>query len=132
MKATSFYLAFSLLFAHHALLAQTRSEPPPKASPTAKPPAKPVAEKPAFSTEIYEKESTLASFADTVKVIREIDGRSEVIFMKRGGPFTAPEDGAAMEKLINSQKDKSPVQVTYDEESQKITRVMVGRQNSGK
>lgn len=85
-----------------------------------------------LSTEIYEKESSQEEMTDTVKILREMDGRSEVLFVKRAGVFTAPDDGLSMEKLIESQKSKSAVHVTFDGDSQKIHKVTSAPEKNGK
>lgn len=96
----------------------------PKAKETPKPP--PTTTPNPLNAQIYEKDSSMIQFSDSVKVIRELDGATEVLFVKRTGVFTAPEDGSAMEKLIMSQKSGSPVAVTIDETTQKIVRVGSG------
>ncbi len=75
-----------------------------------------------YNTEVYEKEDRQSKISDIVKVIREIDGGTEVVFSKVG-TYTAPTDEAAMERLQESLKSKLPVSVTFNEDSRKILKV---------
>lgn len=67
--------------------------------------------------------SEQVSFTDSVKIVRDLDGSMEIFFVKRAGVFTGPDDGAALEKLIMSQKSGAAVQVSVDEKTSKILRV---------
>lgn len=101
-----FFFLLSCLFFAVTCLAQTT--PAPKKS--------------QFSTEVYEKEDHQSKFTDVVKVIREMDGGTEVVFAKFG-TYTAPSDGTAMERLQESQKSKLPVPIVFNEDSRKILKV---------
>lgn len=121
----------SLFFIYPAFGGESKEEPttPPAAAekaPEAEKTKAPKKPKSSFSTEIYLKESNLAKFTDTVRVLRE----GEVFFAKRGGPYTIPTDATAMERLIDSMKGKAPVEITYDETNQKIH--SVGKPSTGK
>lgn len=84
----------------------------------------PTAKSKASGIQVLESETShQLTFTDTVKVVRDLDGATEVLFVKRSGVFTAPEDGGALEKLIMSQKSGSAVSVVADEQSSKIIRV---------
>lgn len=101
------------------------AKPAPAASPSAKAPAKPSATpKSQFNTNVFEKEDENIRFGDTVKLVRELDGNTEVLFMQRGGIYQAPNDQTALARLIESQRNKTPVNVVVNEASQKIMSVM--------
>lgn len=76
-----------------------------------------------YNTEVYEKEDRQAKLQDIVKVIREMDTGTEVVFTKVG-TYSAPSDDTAMERLQESQKSKLPVTFTFNEDSRKILKVM--------
>lgn len=74
------------------------------------------------NVQVYEKEDHQGKFSDVVKVIREMDGGTEVVFSKFG-TYYAPTDGTAMERLQESLKSKLPVNVTFNEDSRKLLKV---------
>jgi hypothetical protein len=78
--------------------------------------------KPNLNANIYEKQAAVSNFTDVVKFIRELDGQPEVVFGKFG-TYTAPDDGAAIEKLNKSLKKKLPVDIVFDEVTLKILKV---------
>lgn len=90
----------------------------------AQPTATPVpASKSQYSNvQVYEKEDHQSKFSDVVKVIREMDGGTEIVFSKFG-TYYAPTDGSAMERLVESQKSKLPVNVVFNEDSRKLLKV---------
>jgi hypothetical protein len=92
----------------------------PSATQPATGPTKPKSSSP--STQIFEPSSEQASFTDTVKFLRELDGEPEVVFQKFG-QFTIPANDTIKERLIESQKTKLPVTVTYNEVSRKVIKV---------
>lgn len=83
--------------------------------------------------QVHEKDSSAqVTFTDNVKIVRDLDGATEVLFVKRSGVFTAPEDGGAMEKLIMSQKSGTAVNIVADEHTFKIIRVSPADNEKGK
>lgn len=102
------------------------TKPAPTNSPTA---AAKSAEKPKsqYNTNVFEKEDENIRFSDTVKLVRELDGNTEVLFMQRGGIYQAPADQTALARLVDSQRTKSSVNVIVHEASQKIMSVLPGR-----
>lgn len=103
-------------------MASGKSYPAKIDQPKAATPAPEAPKKSQFNANIYEKEGSESQFGDVVKVIREIDGNTEVVFTKFG-TYTAPTDGTAMERLQESLKGKIPVMVTFNEDSRKILKV---------
>lgn len=75
-----------------------------------------------YNSEVYEKEEHQGKFSDIVKVIREMDGGTEIVFTKLG-TYTAPSDESQLERLQESLKSKLPVAVTFNEDSRKILKV---------
>lgn len=102
--------------------ASGKSYPAKTDQPKVATPAPEAPKKSQFNANIYEKEGSESQFGDVVKVIREIDGNTEVVFTKFG-TYTAPTDGTAMERLQESLKGKIPVMVTFNEDSRKILKV---------
>lgn len=103
------------------------AEAPPPKSATSKPAAPKASPTPAqsrFNTNIYEAQDDRVQFTDTVKLVRELDGNTEILFVKRGGVFQAPSDSSALARLIESQRSKSAVTVSVDDHSQKIMSVL--------
>lgn len=78
-----------------------------------------------FNTNIYEKTNYTMNFTDTVKLVREDDSGTQVMFMKKPGFFAAPSDETSLGKLVESQSTKTPVQVSVDEDSRKILKVQL-------
>jgi hypothetical protein len=78
-----------------------------------------------LNTQIYEQTSEESSFSGIVKVIREIQGESEVFFEGKQGFFgVAP--GVSQELLVKSQKKHVPVSVRVNTTSRQILSVQMG------
>lgn len=109
------------------------STPPP--SPTSKSPAAPVAPaakpKSQYNTNIYEASDETVSFTDVVRVVRDYEGQSEVLFSKKSGVFTGPKEAEAINRLVESQTNQTPVTVYYNEASRQILRVLNSPKASG-
>lgn len=103
--------------------------PLPSAKPQA--PSANAPKKSILNANIYEKPDDKVRFTDTVRLVRELDGNSEVLFVNKKGIFQAPSDGNAMVKLMESQNHKSPVTVVVDEDSQKILSVLSAAKPAG-
>ncbi len=86
------------------------------------PKTKPAPAKSQFNTQIYEDDSTTESFTAVVKVIREVQGETEVFFEGKQG-FYQLGSASQQEKLVKSQKGSKPVHVTVESGSRKITAV---------
>lgn len=109
-----------ILALHDVAMAQVDTPAKPKTT-TPAPNASP---KSAYNTKIYENTEDSRSFTDTVKLVRDMDGNAEVLFMKQGGVYQAPTDSTAMSKLVESQINKSAVRVTVDVDSRRINSVL--------
>ncbi|MBX3019483.1 MAG: hypothetical protein KF767_16470 [Bdellovibrionaceae bacterium] len=102
----------------------TKPAPAQSPSPATKSPDKPKSQ---YNTNVFEKDDENIRFSDTVKLVRELDGNTEVLFMQRGGIYQAPSDQTALARLIESQRGKTSVNVIVNEASQKIMSVLPGR-----
>lgn len=121
--------AFTTIHSNTVMAYQPRPYSPTKAAtPTSAPkaPSAPKADAPQsqFNTNIYEPADENVKFTDTVKLVRELDGNSEVLFMKKGGIYQSPNDSTAQSKLVESQTSKTPVTVIVNEETKKIMNVL--------
>jgi hypothetical protein len=90
--------------------------------PINKPAAKTQPPKSQFNTQIYEQDSTTQGFTAVVKIVREIQGDSQVFFEGRQGFYVLGDD-SQQTQLVDSQKQHTPVQVEIDVNSRKILKV---------
>lgn len=79
------------------------------------PAAKP---KSGYNTKVYEAESSEGTFTSTVKMVREVQGSWEVLFDAKSGVF--PVDDNLQAVFVECHKDKTPVTVRYNTESNRI------------
>ena len=123
MKAISFSLVCLLGICFSAALAAAEPSKPP--APTNPPP-----KKSQFNSQIYEKDKTEASFSASVKVVREVQGETQVFFEGVNGFYSlnmsSPSAGSWQSLLVSSQSKKFHVQVTVDPESRQILSVVRG------
>jgi hypothetical protein len=75
-----------------------------------------------FNTQVYEKEQSSESFSAVVKVVREVQGETEVFFEGKQGFYTLG-NSSLQERLVKSQKNQKPVNVQVDSMSRQITAV---------
>ena len=75
-----------------------------------------------FNTQIYEQTSEEGSLSGVVKVVREIQGETEVIFEGQSG-FYSVAPGVSGELLLKSQKTKTPVTVKINKTSRQILKI---------
>ncbi len=90
---------------------------------------KPGAAKSQFNSQIYEKESDEHSFTAPVKVVREVQGDTEVFFEGQSGFFIAKSSIQSL--LVNSQKKHIPLSVTVNKLSRQILKLEVSTEDSG-
>jgi hypothetical protein len=76
-----------------------------------------------LNTNIYEKESSEKTFSSKVKMVREVQGSSEVLFDSKPGIFTFDE--SQQTPLMQAKKDGSTVSVRYNEDNSHILSVQV-------
>lgn len=135
-QASRFVLGLCLL-APWASSAQPPSASSSIPSPSAisKSPVAPVAPaakpKSQYNTNIYEASDETMSFTDVVRVVRDYEGQSEVLFGKKSGVFTGPKEAEAINRLVESQTNQTPVTVYYNEASRQILRVLNSTKASG-
>ncbi len=90
----------------------------------AKPAEKPKSQ---FNANIFEKESTESTIATTVKLVREVQGETQVFLEGQQGFFSLasnnPNAGAYQNLLIDSQKKRTQVSVTLDPLNRQILKV---------
>jgi hypothetical protein len=86
------------------------------------PKTKPAPAKSQFNTQVYEKEQSSESFSAVVKVVREVQGETEVFFEGKQGFYTLANP-SMQERLVKSQKNQRPVTVQVDSTSRQITSV---------
>ena len=84
-----------------------------------KAPAKP---KSKFNAQIYEQEKETESFSAVVKVVREVQGETEVFFEGRQGFYGLSSD-AQQDAIVKSQTKKRPIHVEVDRNSRRILKV---------
>lgn len=78
-----------------------------------------------LNTQIYEHESEESSFEAVVKIIRNIQGDTEVFFEGKQGFYTLSSENLQA-LLVESQKKKAPVRVTINSSSRQILKVEWG------
>ncbi len=80
-----------------------------------------------FNTQVHEKQASESSFTAVVKLLREVQGDSQVFFEGKSGTFTldssSPKFGSMQTLLVTSQKKKVPVSVTFNSDSLQILSV---------
>ena len=85
------------------------------------------ASKTGLNTQIYEKEDAGIGFDGVVKIIREVQGETQVFFEDKQGYFALnmsnPNAGAWQNLLTQSQKKRSKVNVLLDLQSRQILKV---------
>ncbi len=81
-----------------------------------------------FNTQVHEKEASESSFTAVVKILREVQGDSQVFFEGKSGTFTldsgSPQFGSMQTLLVTSQKKKIPVSVTFNSDTLQILTVV--------
>ncbi len=114
MKATTLCLSCVLiLLVGGSVLAESSGKPstPPKA-------------KGKLNAQVFEKEDSTASFTAKPKVIREIQGETQVLFEGQQGFFilnmSSPSAGSWQNLLNASQTKKFKVNISYDPDSRQI------------
>lgn len=118
-----FFLSLFLVLAATLKVSLSAADGPKMAPSNVK---SPTVQKSKINTNIYEKSDEAMRFSDIVKLVRETDDGTQVMFMKMPGFFGAPPDSTSMAHLIESQKRKSIVQITADENSRRINSVHIG------
>jgi hypothetical protein len=81
------------------------------------------AKKSKFNTQIYEKEDPLETFQDSVKMVRDMAGESQVIFKSRPGFFIIEDSnsGATFKnQLMKAQKTNRELSITINKESRTV------------
>lgn len=77
-----------------------------------------------LNAQIFEKESSESSFTSQTKVIREVQGETQVFFVDQKGFFvlndSGPNAGSWQNLLTQSQTKKFKVSVTVDPDSRQI------------
>lgn len=129
MKAISFSTIILIGFCFFTNLASAQSDGTSKTSTPktgTKPNPKPKSSQ--FNSQIYEKEKSESTFTAQVKIVREIQGDTQVFFLGVQGFYvlnlSASSAGSWQNLLIASQTKKFPVQVTVDTESRLILNVI--------
>jgi len=88
------------------------AEPSKPAAASAKP-------KSQFNSQVYEQTDSVETFSAVVKVVRQVQGETEVFFEGRQGFYVLGNE-SAQERLIKSQQKKKPVRVEIETGSRKI------------
>jgi hypothetical protein len=83
---------------------------------TASPAGKPKSQ---FNSQIYEQENNTESFTGIVKIVREVDGETQVFFEGKQGFYSLASD-SMQSKLVTSQTKKRPINVEVDKDSRRI------------
>lgn len=81
--------------------------------------ATPAQPKSQFNANVYEQSDGVQSFSAVVKVVREVQGETEVFFEGRQGFYTL-ENSSLQERLIKSQQKARPVSVQVEPTARKI------------
>jgi hypothetical protein len=84
-----------------------------------------------YNNQVYEKSSDEEqSFTAIVKVVREVQGETEVFFEGKQGFYTL---GSGSQSLLNtSQKKKIPVSVSINPQNRQILKVELSAEGPGK
>ncbi len=94
---------------------------PTAAAATAKP-AAPTKAKSQFNSQVYEQSDSTESFSAVVKVVREVQGETEVFFQGHQGYYVLGNP-SLQERLVKSQQKSRPVSVQVDVNARKILNV---------
>jgi hypothetical protein len=110
MQAQIFYIIFLVFF---TLTPQVQSAEPP-------------AKKSRLNTQIYEKQDSVETFQDQVKLVRDMAGESQVIFKAHPGFYVIEDTGSGAKfknLLLKAQKNNRQLSITVDTESRLIKEV---------
>lgn len=79
--------------------------------------------KSSLNTQIFEAESSVETFQDQVKLVRDMAGESQVIFKNRTGFFILEDSSSGAQfknRLLNAAKANRGVSVSFDKETRVI------------
>ncbi len=107
MKPLFISISLMMGFFHFTALAEGTKKTAPKSQ---------------FNTQVYEQEQSSKSFSAVVKVLREVQGETQVFFEGQQGFFSLGND-SLQEKLVKSQKEKKAVSVEVDMAARRILKV---------
>lgn len=94
-------------------------KPPTPAASQQAPATAPAKPKSQFNSQVYEQSAETESFSAIVKVVREVQGETEIFFEGKQGFYTLASD-AMQAKMVKSQQKQKPVQVEIDTNARKI------------
>lgn len=86
-------------------------------------PSKSAASKSSLNTQIFEKESSVETFQDQVKLVRDMAGESQVIFKSHPGFFILEDNGSGAKfknQLLKATKSKHSLSISFEKESRII------------
>jgi hypothetical protein len=77
-----------------------------------------------FNTQVHVQESSESSFVAVVKIVREIQGETQVFFEGKSGFYTlssnSPSFGSIQSLLVESQKKKFAVSVKVNDDTKTL------------
>jgi hypothetical protein len=94
-----------------------------KAAEKTSPPAK--NSKSSLNTQVFESQDELSSFADQVKLVREMAGEFQVFFKTHPGVFRLSEGSPLQNLFLKAQKKSLEVNVKFQTESRMITEASI-------
>lgn len=75
-----------------------------------------------FNTQIYEKDSSVETFSAVVKVVRQIQGETQILFEGKQGFYNLKDENFQY-KFVKAFEEKKAIQVKVDSDTKTILHV---------